>query len=91
MSYSNRVYENIIEITWVFDQLEKSGKIKPWNTLVEELVTGSDAIKETIIQIAEDFEKEYPDDYDWNAADTEYLTEIQKYAEKRLINEYGDE
>ena len=39
----------------------------------------------------EDFEKEYPDDYDWNAADTEYLTEIQKYAEKRLINEYGDE
>lgn len=36
MSYSNRVYENIIEITWVFDQLEKSGKIKPWNTLVEE-------------------------------------------------------
>lgn len=91
MSYSNRVYENIIEITWVFDQLEKSGKIKPWNTLVEELVTGSDAIKETIIQIAEDFEKEYPEDYDWNATDTEYLTAIQLYAEKRLINEYGDE
>ena len=89
MSYSNRVYENIIEITWVFDQLEKSGKIKPWNTLVEELVTGSDAIKETIIQIAEDFEKEHPEDYDWNAADTEYLTEIQLYAEKRLINECG--
>lgn len=89
MSYSNRVYENIIEVTWVFEQLEKSGKIKPWNTLVEELVTGSDAIKETIIQIAEDFEKEYPEDYDWNAADTEYLTVIQKYAKKRLINEYG--
>ena len=84
-----KVYENIIEITWVFDQLEKSGKIKPWNTLVEELITGTDEIKETIIQIAEDFEKEYPDDYDWNAADTEYLTAIQLYAEKRLINEYG--
>lgn len=84
-----RVYENIIEITWVFDKLEKSGKIKPWNTLVEELLTGSDAIKEEIIQIAEDFKKEYPEDYDWNAADTEYLTAIQKYAEKRLINEYG--
>lgn len=90
MSYSNRVYENIIEITWVFDQLEKSGKIKPWNTLVEELVTGSDAIKETIIQIAEDFEKEYPEDYDWNAADTEYLTEIQKYASKCLMEEFGN-
>lgn len=91
MSYSNRVYENIIEITWVFDHLEEGGKIKPFNVLVDELITGSDEIKETIIQIAEDFEKEYPDDYDWNAADTEYLTEIQKYAEKRLINEYGDE
>ena len=91
MSYSNRVYENIIEITWVFDHLEEGGKIKPFNVLVDELITGSDEIKETIIQIAEDFEKEYPDDYDWNAADTEYLTEIQKYAEKRLINEYGNE
>lgn len=89
MAYSNRVYENIIEITWVFDKLEEGGKIKPWNILVEELITGSDAIKDMIIQIAEDFEKEYPEDYDWNAADTEYLTEIQKYAEKRLINEYG--
>ena len=89
MTYSNRVYENIIEITWVFDKLEEGGKIKPWNILVEELITGSDEIKETIIQIAEDFEKEYPEDYDWNATDTEYLTEIQKYAEKRLVNEYG--
>lgn len=85
----NRVYENIIEITWVFEQLEKTEDIKPFNVLVEELTTGSDAIKDTIIQIAEDFEKEYPDDYDWNAADTEYLTEIQVYAKERLVEEFG--
>lgn len=85
---NNRVYENIIEVTWVFEQLEKTRDIKPFNVLVEELPTGSDAIKDTIIQIAEDFEKEYPDDYDWNAADTEYLTEIQLYAKKRLVEEY---
>lgn len=89
MSYSNRVHENIIEVTWVFEQLEKSGDIKPFNILVEELITGSDAIKETIIQIAEDFEKKYPKNYDWNAADTEYLTEIQLYAKKRLVEEFG--
>ena len=87
----NRVYENIIEVTWVFEQLEKSGEIKPFNILVEELVTGSDAIKETIIQIAEDFEKKYPDDYDWNAADTEYLTEVQLYAKRRLVEEFGSD
>lgn len=85
---NNRVYENIIEVTWVFEQLEKSGEIKPFNVLVEELVTGSDAIKDTIIQIAEDFEKEYPEDYDWNAADTEYLTEVQLYAKRRLVEEF---
>lgn len=85
---NNRVYENIIEVTWVFEQLEKTRDIKPFNVLVEELTTGSDAIKDTIIQIAEDFEKEYPEDYDWNATDTDYLTEIQLYAKKRLVEEY---
>ena len=85
---NNRVYENIIEVTWVFEQLEKSGDIKSFNVLVEELVTGSDAIKDTIIQIAEDFEKEYPDDYDWNASDTEYITEIQLYAKRHLVEEF---
>lgn len=88
MSYSNRIYENIIEVTWMFDALERCGKIKPFNVLVEELTTGSDAIKDTIIQIAEDFEKEYPEDYDWNATDTDYLTEIQLYAKKCLVEEY---
>ena len=86
---SMRIYENIVEVTWVFDQLERTGKIKSWNTLIKKLTTGSDAIKETIIQIAEDFEKEYPDDYDWNASDKEYLTEIQNYATRNLIAEYG--
>lgn len=91
MSYSNRVYENIIEVTWVFEQLEKTRDIKPFNVLVEELTTGSDAIKDTIIQIAEDFEKEYPEDYDWNATDTDYLTEIQLYAKEHLVEEFGSD
>ena len=88
MPYSNRIYENIIEVTWMFDALEKCGKIKSFERLIEELPNGSDAIKDTIIQIAEDFEKEYPEDYDWNAADTEYFTEIAVYARRRLIGKF---
>lgn len=82
------IYENIIEVTWIFDDLIKKRKIKSWDELIDELPTGSDAIKGTIMQIAEDFEKEYDID-DWNETDMEYLSEITKYAKKRLIEEYG--
>lgn len=85
-----RMYENIIEISWMFDDLMKKEKIKSWDILVDELSMGSDAIKELIMQIAEDFEKEY-DIYDWNEVDMDYISEIGKYARKRLLKEYGKE
>lgn len=82
------IYENIIEVSWMFKDLIAAGEIKSWDDLMDELPTGSDAIKETIMQIAEDFEKEYNID-DWNETDMQYLTEITKYSEKRLLEEYG--
>ena len=75
----------LLKLHGYLSSLKKTEDIKPFNILVEELVTGSDAIKDTIIQIAEDFEKEYPEDYDWNATDTEYLTEVQLYAKRRCL------
>ena len=84
------IYENIIEVSWMFKDLIAAGKIKSWDDLMDELPTGSDAIKETIMQIAEDFEKEYNID-DWNETDMQYLEEIIKYSEKRLVEEYGRE
>ena len=81
----------LLKLHGYLSSLKKTEDIKPFNILVEELVTGSDAIKDTIIQIAEDFEKEYPEDYDWNAADTEYLTEVQLYAKRRLVEEFGSD
>lgn len=89
MSYSNRVYENIIEITWVFDQLEKSGKIKSWNELMEYVPTGSDGIKEVFVNIAKEFEEKYPFYSAWDSGDMDYLIEIQKFAEEKIIKEWG--
>lgn len=85
---NTKIYENIIEITWMFDQLEKAGLIKSFDELVDEFCTGSDAIKEIIVKIAEDFEREYKD-VDWNASDVGYLIKIQEYAKEKLKEKFG--
>lgn len=33
---NTKIYENIIEITWMFDQLEEAGLIKSFDELVKQ-------------------------------------------------------
>lgn len=42
-----------------------------------------------IIRIAKDFEKKYPYETSWNG-ELDYIEEIEKYAEKKLIEEFGN-
>ena len=80
--------ENVIEITWMFDSLEKNKEIKPWDNLIDEFY-GSDGIKSEIIAVAKEFEEKYPYNTVWENGDLDYLEEIEKYAKKRLIEIFG--
>ena len=85
---SETLLENVIEITWMFDGLEKSGKIKSWNELMDEY--GSDGVKSVIKQIAEEFERKYPFDITWVDTELDYIVEIEKFAKEELIEEFGE-
>lgn len=80
--------ENIVEITWLFDTLMKSGEIKPWDMLIDEWC-GSDGIKEEFYQIAREFEKKYPFDTAWEDTELDYIEEIEKFAREKLIEKFG--
>ena len=80
--------ENIVEITWMFDSLMKSGEIKPWDMLTEGYC-GSDGIKAEFYQIARDFEKKYPYDTTWEDTELDYIEEIEKFAREKLIEKFG--
>mgnify|MGYP005762097097 CR=1 FL=1 len=73
--------DNAIEITWIYDELASERKIAHFGNS-----STRDYVKETIIDIATDFEKEYADS-DWNELD--YLDCLRKFAEPRLINVFG--
>lgn len=73
--------DNAIEITWIYEELASEHKIVYFGNR-----NTRDYVKETIIDIAKDFEKEYKD-ADWNELD--YLDCLQKYAELRLIKKFN--
>lgn len=80
--------ENIVEITWMFDALMKSGEIKPWDMLIDECC-GSNGIKEQFYEIARDFEKKYPFDTTWEDTGLDYIEEIEKFAKEKFIEKFG--
>lgn len=80
--------ENVVEITWMFDSLMRSGEIKPWDILTEEYY-GSDGIKSEFYEIARDFENKYPYDTTWEDTELDYITEIEKFAREKLIEKFG--
>lgn len=82
INYTALCIDNAIEITWICDELVKSGKIPDKYSSSFD----ADFIKETIIDIAINFEKEYRN-ADWN--ELAYLDCIQEYAEPRLIKVLG--
>lgn len=85
---TDALIEDVIEITWVFDGLEKSGEIKNCVDIIEEC-GGFDSLKQEIRQIAEDFEKDFPFETTWEDGDLDYLLEIEKFAKNRLIKKFG--
>ena len=86
IDHTTRLMENVIEITWAFDAMEKDGRIKPWDEIMDSSPTGSDAIKDFIIQIAIEFEENYGEDENGKC---DYIEKIQEFAERRLREEYG--
>lgn len=82
-NYTTLCMDNAIEITWLYDELASEGKI-----LSVKNVGNSDCIKEIIIGIATDFEKEYGNgkiDY----IENDYLDLLRKFAGPILIDYFG--
>lgn len=84
---TDALIEDVIEITWVFDRLQTSDNIKSWDEILDRI--GSDGVKEVIKDIAKDFEAKYPFTTTWVDTNLDYVEEIEKFAEQRLIKEFG--
>lgn len=80
--------ESVVEITWMFDCLMESGDIQKWDDIIDTF--GSSGIKNEIIHIAKDFEEQYKN-VDWNNTELDYIVEIEKFAEEKLIEVFGKE
>jgi len=78
----NALLENAIEITWIWEALCMQRKVKrpedSRNTIA------------SIQKIAKDFEKKFSFGTSWNG-DLDYIEEIEKFAEEKLVKEYGIE
>lgn len=87
--YTRRLCENVIEIAWMFDDLQATGEIIPWEVIAD-TPTQSDGVREEIIRLAEDFEKTHPTEY-WETSDCVWLETITEYAADELVKVYGKE
>ena len=74
--------EDVIEITWVFDELIHTGLIRSWDDMIDEF--GSSGFKNEIKEIARKFEKKYPFETAWEDTDLDYIEEIEKFAREKL-------
>lgn len=81
LDYTALCIENAIEITWIYEELASERKIAYFGNL-----TTRHFVKETIIDIAKDFEKQYAD-VDW--CERDYLNCLRNFAEPRLIKAFG--
>ena len=79
--------EDVIEITWVFDELIHTGLIRSWDDMIDEF--GSSGFKNEIKEIAREFEKKYPFETAWEDADLDYIEEIEKFAKEKLVEKFG--
>ena len=79
--------EDVIEITWVFDELIHTGLIRSWDDMIDEF--GSSGFKNEIKEIAREFEKKYPFETAWEDTDLDYIEEIEKFAKEKLVDKFG--
>lgn len=83
-----KIAENIIEITWLYEELDREQILMDWDTISDELSAGgcatSDLLKEDFFEWAKEFESvrfEYPDDY---------ITNIRNFTTRKIMGRYGD-
>lgn len=86
---TDALIENAIEITWTFESLLRIGKIKSWDEL--SYIGGSIGVKQEIRKIAEQFEEKFPYETTWEDGELDYIEEIEKFAEEKLIEAFGTE
>ena len=87
---TDALIEDVIEITWVFDRLRENGVIGEFDGIVG----GSDAVKEVIRKIAEQFEEKFPFETTWEDGqdrELDYVEEIEKFAAKKLFEAFRKE
>lgn len=89
MSTLTFLMENVIEITWIFDQLMECGIIKSWDELGDKYYDSLE-VKTEIVRIATDFEKQYKN-IDWDDIDLDYVIEMEQFARTELIKTFGKE
>lgn len=75
------IAENIMEITYVFIDLMKKGKLKDEDDYTRESAWNS--FKNECVSWAEDFENKYKFD------DDDYIDSIFKFAENKILEKYG--
>lgn len=76
----DRYLENVIEITQVYDALMRANKL---DDDVDSLI-----YKEYICDWAKEFE-ELNKDVEWDGGERDYYVEIEKFAEDKLLEEFG--
>lgn len=81
LDYTALCIENAIEITWIYEELASEHKIVYFGNR-----NTRDYVKETIIDIAKDFEKQYAD-VDW--CELDYLNCLRNFAEPILIKKFN--
>lgn len=84
---TDALIEDVVEITWVFDRLRGKGIIGDFDGIVG----GSDTVKQEIRKIAEQFEEKFPYETTWEDGELDYIEEIEKFAEEKLIEAFGTE
>lgn len=79
--------EDVIEITWVFDELIHTGLIRSWDDMIDEF--SSSGFKNYIKEIAREFENKYPFETTWEDTELDYIEEIEKFAKEKLVKIFG--
>ena len=81
MAQFNKFLENVIEIAWVDDHLQRTEKYR------EDVDSTNEKI--AIVELAEQFEKENAD-VEWGEDDRYYYEEIERFATRELLKRFGE-
>ena len=87
MKNENISKEVLIETTWIFDELLQNAELSPWDELIAAI--GSSGIKENIISIAENLDREVQSPF-WDGGDELTVsTKFRKLCEEALKDTFS--